>query len=316
LLLKKIDILKLNDEEWRQIRKLIHQFPQIGWDVIKSWDMNMNQPLAEEDIELNKADQKMLEEKFDQAFVTYQKLAVQILKMPTELKNQNMKLYWTLVHSMGRAAYGAKNFNLALKYYSKIPITYELFRQVQFEKMWAAYQANKIELAIGAVASQASAYFSSFFEPETYLLQFYIFKRMCRNYEVNKIKTIIYDLKKNIENNKIKDSDWLAKDIETLIYKQILIQSRNADEERNYLLEYIRNRKSMDIKRIKEQIEDVVSFVEILSDNKKALSPIYNSFKESSVIQSKLEKWNVEDTEEWMDDLGKHIFFGQSQCQK
>jgi hypothetical protein len=315
-LIKKLNLSKINDYNWKQIRRLIHSHPQIGWDLTKSWDMTMNQSMSVEDIELQKADKNMLSENFYSAFMSYQKLAVQILKMPTDLKNQNMKLYWTLVHSMARAAYGAGNFDLSLQYYQKISTTYELFRQVQFEKMWSAYRANKIEMAIGAVSSQASAYFSSFFEPETYLLQFYIFKRMCRDYEISKIKQTVYELKKNIDKNKIKDSDWLAKDIETLLYKQILIHSNAKNDEKKYLLDYIRQRKAMDLKRIKEQMEDVVSFIEILSGNKKALAPIYNKFQVSSVINSKLEKWNVEDTEEWIDDLGKHIFIGQSECKK
>ncbi len=301
--------------EWKTIRSLLHQYPQIGLDVSKFWESKVPDPANTEDLALTKADALMLDNKFDPALKVYTELVNRIRRQPALLQKANRKLYFTLLHSQARALFSLKQYDQALQSYQKIPQTYEGFRQVQFEKMWTAYQAKKWSLAIGAVASQAGGFFAPYFEPESYLIQYYIFKRMCREKELAEIIKRAKVLNNSLQAKSLPISKWLKKDVETLIYAQAYTGKGNLDEKRK-LEKYLVARYRADLLRLSEQMDSVNSYFDLLKDSADAFVPIANIVEPTSIFDPKFEKWNVTDKEEWSDEVGGHVFLGQSSCKK
>ena len=178
-----LQLRKLSPKEWLLIRDILHRYPQVGFDVLMKYDQNATIKASKIDNAIKQADRLMKEKKFYQAAFGYQEILKYIVKYKKKDSDRNTQLYWSLIHSLARAFYGLKQYDDAFKLYSSIPTSYPFYKQVQFELMWNNYQNGKLEFALGSIANMTSGNFSKILEPEVYLVQYYINKRMCRNQE-------------------------------------------------------------------------------------------------------------------------------------
>ena len=199
------------------IRSVLLHNEDIGDDIIYSWDQNRQKSTIPGaagitlDPLLKKADALMLSEKFDQAAIKFQQAAQWLKKKKqyelTRPKPSN-EILWNIdrtypyvLHGLARSLYGAGRYAGAIEVYSWIPKNYSRYHKVLFEKMWAAYQAKNIEVALGAIASQRNAFFSSYNEPEAYLIQIYLFKQLCRNADLDALLLEVNEFKTKLNSN-------------------------------------------------------------------------------------------------------------------
>ena len=302
--------------EWVEVRDIIHQFPQIGLDLLLSFDKKSPIPLNKIDLVIKKLDQLMLAKDFKRAASGYQ-IVLKIMTKNKNLKNgRNYHLYWSIVHSLGRTLYALKQYDEAYKVYSTIPSSYPFFKQVQFELMWNTYMNGRLEYSLGAIATMASGHFSKILEPEVYLLQYYIYRRMCRDEEVDIIKKRV-QLYQNILNKyKFPLVNWLKKDVETLVYKQILQSGNMKGKEGVRLKNLLDQRMNADVKRWRKEFDLVAAHLEVDSGKNKNLEPVKTLLSVDQLLSTSNEKWNVEDNEIWSDELGKQVFIQRDLCEK
>ncbi len=318
--IKKISQEKLNIKDWQQVRSLLHSHPSVGWDILLFWDTMA--PLSESKIDslIKSADQQSLEGHFLEAAFKYQSVIKKIQSKKNWVQGPNYQLYLTLMHSLGRALYGARLFNEAFMVYRKIPSNYIYYKQVQFEIMWTTFRSQKYELTLGSLATQSSGFFSTFLEPEAYIVQYYVYRKICRQDESNLIVKNINDYFDKLKKNEISLDLWLKKDVETLLYNQILSLAKNNQQEKNNEYISLQNtmelRRKADLKRLLDQMELVSAHVNLvqvkktneLRSNKKLL--IANEY----IKRKDLETWDVDDNEVWSDELGRHVFKGKNLC--
>ncbi len=307
---------KQSAKDWVEIRDVIHQFPQIGLDLLLSYDKNSPVKLNKIDRIIKRLDQLMMQKQFKKAASGYQI----VLKVMTKNKNfkngRNYHLYWSIVHSLGRCLYALKQFDEAYKVYSTIPSSYPFFKQVQFELMWNTYMNGRLEYSLGAIATMASGHFSKILEPEVYLLQYYIYRRMCRDEEVDIIKKRVHDYQNILNKYKFPLANWLKKDVETLVYKQILELGDMKSKEGELLKKLLDQRMNADVKRWRKEFDLVAAHLDVDSGKNKNLEPVKTLLTVDELLSTTKEKWNVEDTEIWSDELGKQVFIQRDLCEK
>ena len=307
---------KLKANEWVELRDIIHQFPQIGLDLLLSFDKRSPLPLNKIDLIIKRLDQLMMAKDFKKAASGYQI----VLKVMTKNKNfkngRNYHLYWSIVHSLGRTLYALKQYDEAYKVYTTIPSSYPFYKQVQFELMWNTYMNGRLEYSLGAIATMASGHFSKILEPEVYLLQYYIYRRMCRDEEVDIIKKRV-KLYQNILNKyKFPLVNWLKKDVETLVYKQILQSGDMNGKEGVRLKKLLDQRMNAEVKRWRKEFDLVAAHLDVDSGKNKNLEPVKTLLSVDQLLSTSNEKWNVEDNEIWSDELGKQVFIQKDLCKK
>ena len=82
--------------------------------------------------------------------------------------------------SLARLFYATAQYDLAIKYYDKIPQSSEHWLQALFEESWAYFQLNKFEKALGNLHTLNSPFFDSAFFPESMILQAVILFSNCK----------------------------------------------------------------------------------------------------------------------------------------
>lgn len=316
-------------EQWLKVRTLLYERPQIGFDYLTKWDRirPLKGPPATVEQKINqalsKADELQLQEKFDQAFKAYQAVAKRLKKEMASGSASQRFLYWTTVHSMARSLYGAGRHQESLEVYDWIPPDYYKFRQVQFEKMWAAFRAQRYDRSLGAIASQQSSYFSQWLEPETYLVQLYLFKKLCRDEDHKKALANVQKIVRRLESssNSYQLADWAKSDTETKILHQLAYQPvptgvhRQAMlREQNSIQKALEARFQSEIKRLRTQFTTVVAYSRLTVALDKEIIVTDVVPDRSALMRGRKEFWPVEDAEDWIDELGQHIYIGASQC--
>ncbi len=313
-LIKNIDKKTLSPKDWLKIRQIIQRDAKIGWYIITYWDSISPVAINKTDKKIKSADELVLQGKFVEAAIIYQDVIKKIVAVSNWQARSNFQLYLSLLHSLGRAFYGAGKFSEAYQIYQSIPSSYPFFKQVQFERMWTAYRLQRVEYALGAIATQSSGFFSKFMEPESYLLQFYIYKRMCRDAETKLIVENVNQYQALLKKNKLPLSVWIKKDIETLSYRQALLLGRKASPEYKSLMTYLQARMNADVKRVSEQMDLVKAHLDLSQGPIQELKSIKNISTLSKILNSSNEKWDVDDHEVWFDELGRHVFIGANLC--
>ncbi len=307
---------KLSLLQWFAVRDLMHQYPQIGLDFLLNFDRISPLPLNKVDLYLKKSDELMLAGKFKEAATGYQLILKLIMKNKNFNNGRNKQLYWTVVHSLGRSFYALKQYDEAFILLRTIPSSYPFYKQVQFELMWNNYRNERLEYALGAIATMSSGHFSKMLDPEVYLLQYYIYRRMCRNEETDLIKSKVRLYNDAIGKSLLPMTSWIKKDIETLVYKQVLLSGDIKSQEATKLRLNLASRMASDVKRLKKEFELVAAHLEVDSGKNKNLKPVDNLLSVDQLLSSKNEKWTVEDNEIWSDELGKQVFIQRELCSK
>jgi hypothetical protein len=332
ILIKELGKKKLEYKTWNDIRVYLLKNPQLGYDLVYKWDKIRPKDAPEDPREteinskLDKADDLMLAEKFNAAFRLYQEVALEIKRDLKKGKIENNFLYESSIHSMARALFGAARYTEAVEVYNWISSDYPRFRQVLFEKMWAAFRGGRLDIALGAIASQQSSYFANYIEPETYLVKIYIFKKFCLDDDVKYLRKEIDEVKKKIETNNINFyNDWVRSDIELQSIHNLTTILPNANsrgsikpidrkKEIDMISELLKNKFEVDIKRIKKDLENITAYSFIALGSKDFEFVKHQDFNREALLAKGDEIWPAFDSEDWVDEMGGHIFIGDSLC--
>ena len=323
---------RMTAAQWSEARALLHARPGVGWDLLRAWDSTRSRikgtknPTSFTKVEQD-ADTAMSAGDFMGAAKNYERI-LRALGGPTpRFKDANFFLYHSVLHSYARALYGANRAKEAMDVYGWISPLYPQFRQVQFEKMWAASRAGLFGHALGAIASQRSSFFSKWLEPETYLVQYYLFKRLCRDDEVARVRAEAAAFQKAIESGSFGYAEWARRDVETLLLIRLkqspseprsssVVNGRARSEEITWITKLLEERFQKDLPRIKQQMENVVAYFNLAIEATKQDLPAALVIPGlTQVLESDREMWPVSDAEDWLDEQGNHVFVGQSECQ-
>ena len=88
--------------------------------------------------------------------------------------------------SLARIFYSTAQYELALKYYDKIPVESQEWLAALLESAWAFFQLDNFEKALGNLHTLESPYFASEYYPETHVLRAVIYFTTCNYDEVRK----------------------------------------------------------------------------------------------------------------------------------
>lgn len=317
---------------WRNVRALLGRRPSVGFDLVLAWDRHvalkkMDKRTVMAMNTLDKADKEMLAKNFEAAFTSYQTVA-KFFRVQSQagIKKSNVQFYYSVLHSMARALFGAGRLNESLEVYSWIPASYYQTQQVLFEKMWAGFKAKRYDVALGAIASQRSAFYSEFLEPESYLVQIYILKRLCRSEQAQKALESIKKFYKALQSGSLTYSEWARRDLYWSSL-QILTERNNKKTERLDIVS--EEKRASEIKKIEDRLKRqfasnkpnlveslrlVIGYSTLAVKNDNTLGKV-NKLEDPVTLRSKgIEWWPADDSEEWLDEIGSHVFVGESLC--
>lgn len=315
---------------------------KIGFDLVSLWNSRNPNGKSNFDKRLEYGDSLMLAGKFEAAFSEYQNLAIHLKKQLQFFRKNKTSatedqitqveaLYPFVLHAMGRSLYGAGRYSDALQVYSSISPSYLHFRQALFERMWTAFRSGQVEEALGAIASQRSAYFSKFLSPEAYLIETYIYKKLCRTQDVERVGHEIRLFKASLT-NKQGLVEWAGNDLETRILWKLLKQEEGDStnlgnigitpsdlqtEKQNIRKAIIRTYESQKEKILKD-LKTVSAYFQLtgVTEANTFLKPIQELTSRQQLLAQNLEIWPVDTSEEWADEIGNRFFLGASQCSK
>jgi hypothetical protein len=342
-----------NPAELQRVYWILLSHPDMGEDIIPSWQRTMDQvsashkggkeasvsPLASMEKYLNWADSVMYAGQTASAVDGYQK-AAQWLKTrraqevakanPSQLVLNGLdQIYPYVLHSLARALYADRRYREALEVYSWMQPSYSRFHRVLFEKMWTAYYAQKADLALGAISSQHSAYFSDYVDPETYLVQLYLFKRLCRQSEFDRILAEVKAFKKKITDGVFTYEDFAKSEVFTQRILRVSEQSADKNDaivsasdrraERDRIKTNLLNSFNYSKKALLENLSLVEAYSTMATTPGMELGfePMRRTTDRNELVRRNLEVWPIEaDGEEWADEVGNHFYLGESQCKK
>ncbi len=323
-------------KDWIKFRRLIYDTPQVGYDIIFAWDQHkritgMSEDATEQLVEkaIKKAEDLLTEKQYTKAFELYQLAATRIKKSyRSKVGKENKNIYYWLLHQMGRTLYSSGNYDQALEVYNWIPTRYYQFRQVQFEKMWTSFRLNKLDIAMGSIISQQSAYYSKYIEPESYLVKLYILQKLCDQNQVGKVIRDIDSYINQIRTKKLKLSEWSKNDLYD--YSISLLARVNENDgltsvisvaervdQKNKILKKLNSKFSDDQLRIERDLNKVKGYALLMKfDVTEELEKV-TSLPASDVLASQgLEYWPTSKNEEWVDEAGQYFYNGESKCKK
>jgi tetratricopeptide (TPR) repeat protein len=334
VLVKKIAKAPPGYGDWIRVRQMLQRRPSVGYGLLYAWERvpfvgTKNAATIQMEAKVNRyldnADELMSAGKFQGAFTAYQTAARVLKKELASGHRENHLLYENVLHSMARALFGAGRFDESLKVYDWITRNYPRYRQVLFEKMWTAFRGNHADIALGAIASQRSTYFSDYMEPESYLVQLYIYKKLCRTNEVRDLQNDISIFRRNLINNKYTWEDWAKSDLETYGLLRLTQQEVTDDggpvteKEKRFEQEQIKKsliaRFEYEKKRILRELNQVLAY-SYLAVGAKFLKLKDNELNPTHMRKAGSEIWPVEDAEDWLDEIGNHLYIGESQCEQ
>lgn len=331
VLVKKLTAVPRTFKQWWEVREILYERPQVGFDYLSKWDrLRPAKPVASKlerqiNATLTKADALQSKSKFNEAFRLYQIVAKHLKKEMRRGSRGPRFLYWTVVHNMARTLYGAERYLESAEVYDWIPPDYYKFRQVLFEKMWASFRAKRYDQAMGAIASQQSSYFSSYLEPETYLVQLYLFKKLCRMEEHKKALANVEVIMKRLDPKKgdYTLEEWAQSDVENkvlyaLATAKVPDDANRAEKlaEQQSIMKALEARFNHEKRRLESQFKTVLAYsrLSVALDKDIIVTDVVPD--RGALMASRKEFWPVEDAEDWIDELGQHLYIGESQCAK
>jgi len=323
-------------KDWLKFRRLIYDTPQVGYDIIFAWDQHkrvtgMAEDSTEQLVEraIKKAEELLAEKQYAKAFELYQLAATRIKKAyRSKVGKEKRNIYYWLLHQMGRTLYSSGNYDQALEVYGWIPTRYYQFRQVQFEKMWTAFRLNKLDIAMGSIISQQSAYYSRYIEPESYLVKLYILQKLCDQKQVTRVIKDIDGYINQIRSKKLRLTEWAKNDLYDFSISFLtrvgeteglttLISPQERIEQKNKILKKLNAEFADDLVRIERDLNKVKGYAMLMRfDVSEELEKV-TSLPASDVLSSQgLEYWPTSKNEEWVDEAGQYFYNGESKCKK
>lgn len=326
---------KFSFNEWDEVRRVLKRNYSVGYDAVIAWDrqvsiVNSNVlDIANQYVKtLNEADKLMAQKKFSAAFDLYQSVAQDSkLKSKGVIEKGNYQFYFNVLHQMGRALYAQKKYDDALEVYSWIQPSYLQARQIMFEKMWTGFMAKRYDVALGAIASQNSGYFSKYLDPESYLVQIYILKRLCQTNELDRLVQYLKQYQSDLETNKVNLKNWAKGDMLRFSLVQILDEKAPTEmlkyvneserfEEKKKVIKLLKEKYLKEKPLIIEQIKRIIGYAMFAAnENQKVLSSINKLPDSVELEKTGFEFWpSKSDREEWFDEIGSHVFIGDTKC--
>lgn len=318
--------------QWRYARGLLGRRPSVGFDLVMAWDRHpsvkkMDSRTLKTIQALEKADQLMMQKQFEEAFKTYQAVAKYFrTESKSGIKRSNVQFYYSVLHSMGRALYGANRLNDAIEVYGWIPSSYYQTQQLLFEKMWAGFRAKRYDIALGAIASQRSAFYSEFLEPEAYLVQIYSLKRLCRAEQAQKALESIKKFYKALQSGSLTYKEWARRDLYWSSLQLLterkprnlerldIVGEEKRVEEIQKIDERLKRQFSANKPNLVESLRLVIGYSTLAVRNDNTIGKV-NKLEDPETLRGKgIEWWPAEDSEEWLDEIGSHVFVGESLC--
>ncbi len=323
-------------KDWLKFRRLIYDTPQVGYDIIFAWDQHkrvtgMAEDSTEQLVEraIKKAEELLVERQYSKAFDLYQLAATRIKKAyRSKVGKESRNIYYWLLHQMGRTLYSSGNYDQALEVYGWIPTRYYQFRQVQFEKMWTAFRLNKLDIAMGSIISQQSAYYSRYIEPESYLVKLYILQKLCDQKQVSRVVKDIDSYINQIRSKKLRLTEWAKNDLYDFSISLLtragdseglttLISAQERADQKNKILKKLNSKFAEDQARIERDLNKVKGYAMLMRfDVSEELEKV-TSLPTSDVLSSQgLEYWPTSKNEEWVDEAGQYFYNGETKCKK
>jgi hypothetical protein len=323
--------LGLND--WIAIRRILSGRPNLGYDLVFAWDRhkhvkNLDLSTTNIDKALVEADSLALSKKFDEAFAKYQIVARSIKQQGRgRIRIQNRQLYFSVLHSMARSLYGGGKYAESLEVYNWIPPYYFQIRQVLFEKMWAAFRSSKFDYVIGAIASQQSSYFSPYLDPESYLIKIYVMKKLCRENDIVLTLKSIQEYLQGLQKGKITYKEWSRRDlilsgIDILTEQKPnpleltdVVSREKREIERKRLTDFLIKNFEKNRPRMISQLQKILGYSKLAIGNESSILTQVTELQDSQALSRRgLEWWPATGGEEWLDEIGSHVYIGDSQC--
>lgn len=328
---------KINYKEWREVRRLINENPSVGYDLVFKWDsLEIAKSVSKNEKETKvselvvEADKLFQEKKFQEASGKYQEAAKALMKnYKKDIPKEHQPLYYWLLQQTARSLYGMEDYAGALTAYSWIPLNYYNFRQIMFEKMWAGFRSKRYDVALGAIISQQSSYFSPYIEPDSYLLKHYIYKQFCNEKEAKSVVSEIQKFIDLIKKDSYKIKDWAKQDFYTFSLLKLTDKSENTlanpqlqivsqsdrDKEISAIKKVLDARFSKEKERLVIQLDKVLGYsIMIKKSPAKELEQLRDLPDSKVLSETGFEYWTYKDQEEWTDEVGSHYYIGESQC--
>jgi hypothetical protein len=328
VLLKENWRTNLNRGQWKKIRRRMHHDPKIGWDIVRGWDTKSIAAKGSVaglniDAEIRRADKLFAQKQYAAAYEIYRTAASAIQK--SAIFADNRFLYYDLVTSMSRSLYANKQYLQAYGYYLWIPPIYPKYKQILFERMWAAFRAGETEHALGDLIAQYSPYFGGIINPEAFLVQIYTYKKLCLDQDLNRVLLLVEKLRKRLEENGFSAQSWAAADLETLPLANLSEQTRFSSSkwvsevsrgaEKTRLGEMLKRKYEFDRREYLSNLKKVGAYAKMAFDlSTKELPRVRELPKPDALIAQRLEMWPIDGPEDWLDEIGNKFFIGKSQC--
>lgn len=337
ILIKKARRPGIRLSEWYRIREILFRTPQVGNDVIFNWVRKKAPAKAgkgaafDPDRALREADELANAGKYRLAIPRYQEIAKWLKRRKQAFRTTRSNvdlLYPYVLHALARAFFAERRFTEALEVYSWLDPDYPRFRQVLFERMWAYFKSGRVDLALGAIASQRSEYFSKYLEPETYIIQVYLFKALCRTDDLKQVMLEIDEFKESLKNGKYNQAEWAKSDLDSramlnLTEQKVAVESpwvtpAERASEQALIAKNLQSMYQFQRKRLWSDLTLVQAYSQLAITPGMAsiLKPIERLPSREALFRSNLEIWPADSAEVWIDEVGQHRFIGESLCAK
>lgn len=324
--------------EWLVFRaELMKHADLVGFDLVYAIDKKGFEGIAGGAPDLNasrnNADQLMLSGQFEEAFKIYQRIAQELKRIHKSTNQRSAQvgiefLQPYIYQSMARALYGARRYDESFLVYRWIPNHFSRIREVQFEKMWAAFRGGRIDQALGAIASQSSSYFSVYLPAESYLVQTYLYKRLCRDTDFNMVLRQMRDLRDRLKGSAFSLEEYVKGDLETLVLWRVSetpkgfsgsgVSVAERETERQRILKVLSKAYIGNKTKLFDDLEKALAYVQLTvrAGSSGVLKPIEKMPSRQAFFDLGLEIWPADSREDWIDEIGSHRFMGESLCKK
>ena len=324
----------VNPRDWFPIRaQILANADRAGYDLLYAWDQTppageVSKYSGSVNRVLLRAEALMQAKKFSAAFNLDQRTA-QSLKKERATGGKGYQdttwLYNSVLEEMGRALYGAGRFADAYETFSWIDRRYPKFRRVLFEAMWAAFRAGRVDNALGKIASQRSSYFSRYLEPESYLVQMYVYKKLCRQDEIKRVIDEMRKFRDDLRSGKFTLADWAQMDNEQAVLWKLMSRQPETDipqvtpemraAERRRILQALQVGYERDRKRWGENLDVALAYARLTTGHGSGfLKPITRLPSRQDLAKLDLEVWPADKSEDWFDEIGTHLYLGAPKC--
>jgi len=306
---------------WLAYWRLILDYPEVGYDLLYAWKNVAPPGSGDNKINLlfDQAQDKALAGDFKGAAATYLHLAKALRPRLGAARSDLRTFYPFVLQGLGRALYAMGRYEDSLRVFNGIPSSFPRYRQVVFERMWAAFRAGNIDETLGATATQRSPFFETILEPEAFLIEVYLFRRLCREDDAKSSHAYVQDSERRIRDGRWGMKEWVRRDLETsALYHLMETKTTDAEEaqEASRIRVALEKRFASEKARLLRDFTQVRAYsrLALLPSARHLLKPIQKLPSREQLLAQDLEIWPADSGEAWVDELGRFRFLGESRC--